>query len=37
MAVLEGKFLDDDAIVVRPDGNGALAFSSEPARETVGA
>jgi hypothetical protein len=31
MAVLEGKFLVGDAIVVRPDGKGALEFSSEPA------
>jgi ATP-dependent Clp protease ATP-binding subunit ClpB len=37
MAVLEGKFIDGDAIVVRPDGKGALEFSSEPAKETVGA
>jgi ATP-dependent Clp protease ATP-binding subunit ClpB len=37
MAVLEGKFSDGDAIVVRPDGKGALEFSNEPARETVGA
>jgi ATP-dependent Clp protease ATP-binding subunit ClpB len=37
MAVLEGKFVDGDAIVVRPDGKGALEFSSEPAKETVGA
>ncbi|MFI5230528.1 MAG: AAA family ATPase [Gemmatimonadales bacterium] len=37
MAVLEGKFGDGDAIVVRPDGKGALEFSNEPARETVGA
>jgi ATP-dependent Clp protease ATP-binding subunit ClpB len=37
LAVLEGKFSDGDAIVVRPDGKGALEFSNEPARETVGA
>ncbi len=37
MAVLEGKFVDGDAIVVRPDGKGGLEFSSEPAKETVGA
>jgi ATP-dependent Clp protease ATP-binding subunit ClpB len=37
MAVLEGKFGDGDAIVVRPDGKGGLEFSNEPARETVGA
>jgi ATP-dependent Clp protease ATP-binding subunit ClpB len=37
LAVLEGKFGDGDAIVARPDGKGALEFSSEPARETVGA
>jgi ATP-dependent Clp protease ATP-binding subunit ClpB len=37
LAVLEGKFGDGDAIVVRPDGKGALEFSNEPARETVGA
>jgi ATP-dependent Clp protease ATP-binding subunit ClpB len=37
LAVLEGKFGDGDVIVVRPDGKGALEFSNEPARETVGA
>jgi ATP-dependent Clp protease ATP-binding subunit ClpB len=37
LAVLEGKFSDGDVIVVRPDGKGALEFSNEPARETVGA
>jgi ATP-dependent Clp protease ATP-binding subunit ClpB len=37
LAVLEGKFGDGDAIVARPDGNGALEFSNEPAKETVGA
>ncbi|HTE44772.1 MAG TPA: ATP-dependent chaperone ClpB [Gemmatimonadaceae bacterium] len=37
MLILEGQFLDGDAIVVRPDGKGGLAFSNEPARETVGA
>jgi ATP-dependent Clp protease ATP-binding subunit ClpB len=37
LAVLEGRFNEGDAIVVRPDGKGALEFASEPARETVGA
>src|SRR5690349_7688013 len=37
MAVLEGKFVGGDVIVVRPDGKGGLEFSNEPARETVGA
>jgi ATP-dependent Clp protease ATP-binding subunit ClpB len=37
LAVLEGRFNEGDAIVVRPDGKGALEFTSEPARETVGA
>ncbi len=37
LAVLEGRFSDGDAIVVRPDGKGGLEFSSAPARETVGA
>src|SRR4051812_24668970 len=37
MAVLAGRFSDGDAIVARPDGKGALEFSNEPARETVGA
>jgi ATP-dependent Clp protease ATP-binding subunit ClpB len=37
LAVLEGRFSDGDAIVVRPDGKGALEFSNEPAKETVGA
>jgi ATP-dependent Clp protease ATP-binding subunit ClpB len=37
LAVLEGKFGDGDAIVVRPDGKGGLEFSNEPAKETVGA
>jgi len=37
LAVLEGKFGDNDVIVVRPDGKGGLEFSNEPARETVGA
>jgi ATP-dependent Clp protease ATP-binding subunit ClpB len=37
LAVLEGRFSDGDAIVVRPDGKGGLEFSNEPARETVGA
>jgi ATP-dependent Clp protease ATP-binding subunit ClpB len=37
LAVLEGKFGDGDAIVVRPNGRGALEFSNEPAKETVGA
>ncbi len=37
MAVLEGKFGDGDAIIVRPDGTGKLEFSNEPAKETVGA
>ncbi|HXT15833.1 MAG TPA: ATP-dependent chaperone ClpB [Gemmatimonadaceae bacterium] len=37
LAVLEGKFGEGDAIVARPDGKGGLAFSNEPARETVGA
>ncbi len=37
MAVLEGKFGDGDAIVVRPNGKGGLEFSNEPAKETVGA
>ena len=36
MAVLEGRFSDGDAIVVRPDGKGGLEFSNEPARETSG-
>jgi len=37
LAILEGRFTDGDAIVIRPDGKGALEFSNEPARETVGA
>ena len=37
LAVLEGRFGDGDAIVVRPDGKGGLEFSNEPAKETVGA
>jgi ATP-dependent Clp protease ATP-binding subunit ClpB len=37
LAVLEGKFGDGDAIVVRPNGTGGLEFSNEPAKETVGA
>jgi ATP-dependent Clp protease ATP-binding subunit ClpB len=37
LAVLEGRFSEGDAIVVRPNGKGALEFASEPARETVGA
>jgi ATP-dependent Clp protease ATP-binding subunit ClpB len=37
MLILEGKFGDGDAIVVKPDGKGGLAFSNEPERETVGA
>jgi ATP-dependent Clp protease ATP-binding subunit ClpB len=37
LAVLEGRFSDGDAIVVRPDGKGGLEFSNEPAKETVGA
>jgi ATP-dependent Clp protease ATP-binding subunit ClpB len=37
MAILAGQFSDGDAIVVRPDGKGALEFSNEPAKETVGA
>ncbi len=37
LAILEGRFGDGDAIVVRPDGKGGLEFSNEPARETVGA
>ncbi len=37
LAVLEGRFGEGDAIVVRPDGKGGLDFSSEPARETIGA
>ena len=37
LAVLEGRFSDGDAIVVRPDGKGGLEFSNEPVRETVGA
>jgi ATP-dependent Clp protease ATP-binding subunit ClpB len=37
LAVLEGRFGDGDMIVVRPNGKGGLEFSSEPARETVGA
>jgi ATP-dependent Clp protease ATP-binding subunit ClpB len=37
MAVLEGKFVDGDAIVVKPDGRGGLEFSAAPSKETVGA
>jgi ATP-dependent Clp protease ATP-binding subunit ClpB len=37
LAILEGRFVDGDVIVVRPDGKGGLEFSSEPSRETVGA
>ena len=37
MAVLEGRFGDGDSIVVRPDGNGALEFSNEPSKATIGA
>jgi len=37
LAVLEGRFTDGDAIVARPDGKGGLEFSSDPAKETVGA
>ena len=37
MAVLEGRFSEGDAIVVRPDGKGGLEFSNEPARATIGA
>jgi ATP-dependent Clp protease ATP-binding subunit ClpB len=37
MAVLEGRFAEGDAIVVRPDSKGGLEFSNEPAKETVGA
>jgi ATP-dependent Clp protease ATP-binding subunit ClpB len=37
MLILEGKFGDGDAIVVKADGKGGLEFSNEPERETVGA
>src|SRR5262245_9207963 len=37
LAVLDGRFGEGDAIIVRPDGKGGLEFSNEPARETVGA
>ena len=37
LAVLEGRFSEGDAIVVRPNGKGALEFASQRARETVGA
>jgi len=37
LAVLEGRFSDGDAIVVRPDNKGGLEFPTEPAMETVGA
>ena len=32
MAVLEGRFVEGDHIVVRPDGNGALAFEKSGSR-----